>query len=164
MLLDITSNTYRALWSQILKWISFHFIIIDSFHIISFQKHWIWRIVGSVRTTGFWTIICKYLLSWGQTRWKRQTKNSFNWIYSYSSCYFMHNSNKNFTENFEYCKIESAELISLASYETADFMRRYYKYKIRSDKIQSDHNFMFRKARVLRVYQFGTTKGPLNPT
>ena len=77
----------------------------------------------------------------------------------------MHNSNKNFTENFEYCKIESAELISLASYETADFMRRYYKYKIRSDKIQSDHSIgMFRKARVHRGYQFGTTKGPLNPT
>ena len=76
----------------------------------------------------------------------------------------MHNSNQNFTENFEYCKIESAKLISLASYETADFMRRYYKYKIRSEKIQSDHNFMIRKARVLRVYQFGITEGPLNPT
>ena len=75
----------------------------------------------------------------------------------------MHNSIKNFTENFEYCKIESAELISLTSHDVANFMRKYYKnLKKVLNEIQSDH--MFRKARVLRVDQFGITKGPLNPT
>ena len=80
----------------------------------------------------------------------------------------MHNSIKNFTENFEYCKIESAELISLTSHDVANFMRKYYKnLKKVLNEIQSDHmskRSYVRKARVLRVDQFGITKGPLNPT
>ena len=44
----------------------------------------------------------------------------------------MHNFDQNHTENFEYCKKESAELISLTSTDVANFMRSFYKNKIKS--------------------------------
>ena len=71
----------------------------------------------------------------------------------------MHNFDQNHTENFEYCKKESAELISLTSTDVANFMRSFYKNKIKSAKISNS----FRPGRVHKIY-LDLPKGPINPT
>ena len=62
----------------------------------------------------------------------------------------MHNFDQNRTENLEYCKNETAELISLTSTDVANFMRSFYKNKIKSEKIKSPNSF--RKGRVYCQY------------
>ena len=53
----------------------------------------------------------------------------------------MHNFDQNRTENLEYCKNETAELISLTSTDVANFMRSFYKNKMKSEKIKSTDSF-----------------------
>ena len=68
----------------------------------------------------------------------------------------MHNFDQNHTENFEYCKKESAELISLTSTNVANFMRSFYKNKIKSAD-------SFRPGKVHKIH-LDLPKGLINPT
>ena len=61
----------------------------------------------------------------------------------------MHNFDQNHTENFEYCRKESAELISLTSTNVANFIRSFYKNKIKLKKLKSADSF--RQGRVHKI-------------
>ena len=55
-----------------------------------------------------------------------------------ASCYFLDNTKRNYTMNFEYCKKERADPILLKSKKVADFITSYYKHKITSGQWPTD--------------------------
>ena len=55
-----------------------------------------------------------------------------------ASCYFLDNTKRNYTMNYEYCKKERADPILLKSKKVADFITSYYKHKITSGQWPTD--------------------------